>query len=59
MSDPVVEASDVVKFLGQGAARVQALRGVNLSLRGGELVMLMGPSGSGKTTLLSVLGCML
>ena len=59
MSDPVVEANEVVKFLGQGAARVQALRGVNLSLRGGELVMLMGPSGSGKTTLLAVLGCML
>jgi putative ABC transport system ATP-binding protein len=59
MSDPVVEASDVVKFLGQGAARVQALRGVSLSLSGGELVLLMGPSGSGKTTLLSVLGCML
>jgi putative ABC transport system ATP-binding protein len=59
MSDRVVEASDVVKFLGQGAARVQALRGVSLSLNGGELVLLMGPSGSGKTTLLSVLGCML
>ena len=59
MSDPVVEASDVVKFLGRGAARVQALRGVSLSLSGGELVLLMGPSGSGKTTLLSVLGCML
>jgi len=59
MSDPVVEATDVVKFLGQGAGRVQALRGVSLSLRGGELAMLMGPSGSGKTTLLSVLGCML
>ena len=59
MSDPVVEATDVVKFLGHGAARVQALRGVTLSLSGGELVLLMGPSGSGKTTLLSVLGCML
>jgi len=59
MTDPVVEASDVVKFLGRGAGRVQALRGISLSVRGGELVLLMGPSGSGKTTLLSVLGCML
>jgi putative ABC transport system ATP-binding protein len=59
MTDPVVEAIDVVKFLGAGAGRVQALRGVNLSLAAGELVLLMGPSGSGKTTLLSVLGCML
>src|SRR5215469_4870002 len=59
MSDPVVQATDIVKFLGQGARKVQALRGVSLSLNGGELVLLMGPSGSGKTTLLSVLGCML
>ena len=59
MSEPVLEAVDVVKFLGSGAAQVQALRGVSLSLSGGELTLLMGPSGSGKTTLLSVLGCML
>jgi putative ABC transport system ATP-binding protein len=38
---------------------VDALKGINLSLVGGELTLLMGPSGSGKTTLLSVLGCML
>jgi putative ABC transport system ATP-binding protein len=59
MTLPVLEAIDVVKSLGAGAARVQALKGVNLSLCGGELVLLMGPSGSGKTTLLSVLGCIL
>ena len=38
---------------------MQALKGVSLALRGGELTLLMGPSGSGKTTLLSILGCML
>jgi putative ABC transport system ATP-binding protein len=59
MTDPVIEAVDVVKFLGHGAGRIEALRGVSLSLTGGELTLLMGPSGSGKTTLLSILGCIL
>jgi putative ABC transport system ATP-binding protein len=59
MTEPVIEATDVVKFLGHGAGRVEALRGVSLSLGCGQLTLLMGPSGSGKTTLLSVLGCIL
>ena len=55
----MIEAIDIVKVLGEGAGRVNALRGINLLLPGGQLTLLMGPSGSGKTTLLSVLGCML
>jgi putative ABC transport system ATP-binding protein len=57
--EPMLEAKGIVKYLGEGAARVQALKGVNLDLMPGELTLLMGPSGSGKTTLLSILGCIL
>lgn len=59
MTEPLLEAVNLAKDLGSGAAKVAALKGVTLSLNGGELTLLMGPSGSGKTTLLSVLGCML
>ena len=59
MTGPIVEATNVSKTLGSGPASVQALKGVDLTLNGGELTVLMGPSGSGKTTLLSILGCML
>ena len=59
MKQTTMEAIDVVKALGRGAGQVMALKGVSISLVGGELTLLMGPSGSGKTTLLSVLGCIL
>jgi putative ABC transport system ATP-binding protein len=59
MIQPIIEARNVTKFLGSGRARVQALKGINLSVPSGRLTVLMGPSGSGKTTLLSILGCLL
>ncbi len=59
MSDSILAARGVSKVLGHGAGEVHALKGIDFTLKGGELTMLMGPSGSGKTTLLSVLGCML
>jgi len=50
-----VRCHNVTKTYGQGTAAVQALRGVDLEVRVGELLMLVGPSGSGKTTLISVI----
>ena len=46
---------NVTKSYGAGATAVQALRGVNLEVRMGELLMLVGPSGCGKTTLISLI----
>jgi len=50
-----VRCRAVTKTFGTGAASVQALRGVDLDVRSGELLMLVGPSGCGKTTLISVI----
>jgi putative ABC transport system ATP-binding protein len=54
-----VSCRGVTKTYGQGNAAVQALRGVDLEVRMGELLMLVGPSGCGKTTLISVLAGLL
>jgi putative ABC transport system ATP-binding protein len=49
----------LTKTYEEGAAGTLALRGIDLDVSAGELLMLMGPSGSGKTTLLSIMGCIL
>jgi putative ABC transport system ATP-binding protein len=52
----VLELRGVTKVYGQGAAQVQALTGVDLSVEAGAMVAVMGPSGSGKSTLLTIAG---
>lgn len=46
----------LTKVYGSGAAAVHALRGVEIDIPKGEMVVLLGPSGSGKSTLLNILG---
>jgi putative ABC transport system ATP-binding protein len=56
MSAAVLEIRGLTRVHGSGESEVHALRGVDLTVRAGELVAVMGPSGSGKSTLLTIAG---
>jgi putative ABC transport system ATP-binding protein len=55
---PVFRTEGITKVYGSGHAAVHALRGVDMELREGEMVVMLGASGSGKSTLLNILGAL-
>ena len=56
MKDADITVKDVVKAYRMGKVEVQALRGLSMSVKEGEVVAIIGPSGRGKTTLLNIVG---
>ncbi|WP_062300112.1 ABC transporter ATP-binding protein [Demequina maris] len=55
-TDRSVRLTGVTKTFGEGDAAVHALKGIDLEIASGELVVVLGPSGSGKTTMCNIIG---
>jgi len=51
-----ITVRDLIKVYRLGKVEIQALRGLSMMVKGGEIISIIGPSGSGKTTLLNIIG---
>jgi putative ABC transport system ATP-binding protein len=54
----IIQTNNLKRFFQVGSEKVEALKGINLSVEKGEFLSIMGPSGSGKTTLMNIIGCL-
>jgi len=58
MNEWVIDAKNLTKIYSMGEVEVNALNGLDMQVKHGEVVSIMGPSGSGKSTLMNILGCL-
>ena len=54
----IIETKNLRRAFQVGSEKVEALKGINLSVEKSEFLSIMGPSGSGKTTLMNIIGCL-
>ena len=54
----IIKTEKVIRSFEVGTQKIDALKGIDLSVDKGEFISIMGPSGSGKTTLMNIIGCL-